>query len=176
MKTIRTLTFSVIVVAAMGHIAFAATLQSSSNSSLTTGSGVESSTIALSIALPKEKIPPGAIPWVYLTVKNLTKETITYPTDRVHVEGEDGEPPTTLRQRQLTNRRNPNEPSLLGGGFEPEIEPGDLFTRKYDLSQLYDLSKPGKYKVYIEVSDEFHSNRGKGKWVRSPAVTFEILS
>jgi len=133
-----------------------------------------STTIALSIALPKEHIPEGQIPWVHLTVKNLTNEDISFPEDRVQVVGEKGEPPTTLRQRQLTNRRLPGEPSILGGGFEPNIGPGNSFTRKYDLSQLYDLSTPGKYTVYIEVLDEFNSNRGKGGWVRSPTAAFEI--
>jgi hypothetical protein len=88
--------------------------------------------------------------------------------------GEKGEPPTTLRHRQLTNRLKPSEPSILGGGFEPTIEPGGSFTRKYDLSQLYDLSKPGRYTVYIEVLDVVPSNRGKEAWVRSPVATFEI--
>jgi hypothetical protein len=133
-----------------------------------------STTIALIIALPEEHILIGQIPWVHLTVKNLTNEDISYPEDRVQVMGEKGEPPTTLRQRQLTNRRQPSEPSILGGGFEPTIEPGGSFTRRYDLSQLYDLSKPGKYTVYIEVLDEFNSRRGKGGWVRSPIATFEI--
>ncbi|MGI0133495.1 MAG: hypothetical protein ACREBW_00855, partial [Candidatus Micrarchaeaceae archaeon] len=68
------------------------------------------------------------------------------------------------------------ESSVLGGGFEPTIQPADSFTRKYDLSRLFDLNKPGKYTVYIEVSNAFHSNDWKGGWVRSPTATFEILA
>jgi hypothetical protein len=134
----------------------------------------KSAAITLSIAVSKDHIPVGQTPWVTLTVKNLTDEEIAFPPDRVHVESENGEPPTTMRQRQLTNRRQPGEPSILSGGFEPSIPPEASFTRKYDLSRLYDLSKPGKYTVYIEVFDAFHSNKWKGGWVRSPVVHFEI--
>jgi len=140
----------------------------------TTSTISNSATIGLSIVLPKEQIPVGQKTWVFLTVKNLSSDVISYPQDRVYVEGEEGEPPTTLRQRQLTHKRRAGEPSILGGGFEPNIEPKESFTRKYDLSELYDLSKPGKYTVSIEVLDEFNSNRGKGGWVRSPAASFVI--
>jgi hypothetical protein len=57
----------------------------------------------------------------------------------------------------------------MSGGFEPTIHSGADSTRKYDLSLLYDLSKPGKYTVYIEVGDP-----NTGVWLRSPAATFEI--
>jgi hypothetical protein len=160
-----------VVIALTGISANAQAVQATSQSASATSKSV---TVALSIVLPKEHIPVGQTPWVFLTVKNLSSDVISYPQDRVYVAGEQSESPTTLRQRQLTHRRQPGEPSILGGGFEPNIEPGGSFTRKYDLSQLYDLSKPGKYTVYIEVLDEFNSNRGKGSWVRSPIATFEI--
>ena len=134
----------------------------------------KSATIALSIAMPQTDIPVGQTPWVLLTVKNLSGEEIAFPQDRVYVEGENGGPPTTLRQRQLMHRPRPGEPELAAGGFEPTIAPGNSFTRKYDLSKLYDLTKPGKYSVYIEVLDAFHSTGWKGGWMRSPTAHFEI--
>ncbi|MGA8273425.1 MAG: hypothetical protein WB919_17815 [Candidatus Sulfotelmatobacter sp.] len=142
----------------------------------------QSATISLSIAVPIEHIPAGQKPWVSLTVKNLSaaknlsNEGIAYPRDRVYVEGPKGEPPTTLRQRQLTMRLKPGEPQLRTGGFEPLIAPGASFTRKYDLSSLYDFKEPGEYTVYIEVLDESapETKSGAGLWVRSPVATFEV--
>jgi hypothetical protein len=47
---------------------------------------------------------------------------------------------------------------------------------RYDLSGFYDLSKPGKYTVYIEVLDvsALETKHGAGLWVRSKTVPFEI--
>jgi hypothetical protein len=137
----------------------------------------KSAHIAVSIALPQKRIPAGQKPWVVLTVENLGGNvTIAFPEDRVHVEGEAGEPPTTLYQRQVTQTLRPGEPQLRMGGFEPEIWPTFSSDRKYDLSQYYDLSKPGKYTVCIEVLDVNapETKHGAGLWVRSKAVAFEI--
>ena len=117
----------------------------------------KSATLALSIAVPNEHIPLGQKPWVHLTVKNLGSEEIAYPHGRVYVEGPKGEPPTTLLQRQLTNRLKPGEPGINLGGYRPPIapagRPGDTFIMKYDLAAYYDFKEPGKYTVYIEVLD-----------------------
>ena len=133
----------------------------------------KSANISLSISLPKDHIPVGQKAWAFLAVNNLGNVEISFPTDRVHVEGEKGEPSTTLFQRQLTHRLRPGEEELRAGGYEPGIEPGDSSTRKYDLSQLYDLSKPGKYTIYIEVLDQAASKH-HAVWVRSPMASFEI--
>ena len=117
--------------------------------------------ISLSIAIPKDHIPVGQKPWVWLTVKNLTNEEISYPDDQVYVQGESREPPATSWGRQRKNGQ-----LMPGPGDPPSIHPGDSFTMKYDLSAFYDLSKPGKYTVYIEVS---HSTR-------SPIAHFEIIA
>jgi hypothetical protein len=128
-----------------------------------------STTFALSIAVLKKQFRVDEKPWVFLTVENLSGGDRNFPEDRVYVEGENSEPPTTLRQRQLTNRLNPGETSLMSGGFEPTIHSGSDSMRRYDLSLLYDLSKPGKYIVYIEVDDP-----KTGVSLRSPTATFEI--
>jgi hypothetical protein len=137
----------------------------------------KSAHIAVSIGLPQKQIPAGQKPWAFLTVENLGGNvTIAFPRDRVHVEGEAGEPPTTLYQRQVTQTLQPGEPQLRMGGFEPEIWPTFSSDRKYDLSGFYDLSKPGKYTVYIEVLDVSapETKHGTGLWVRSKTVPFEI--
>ena len=125
-----------------------------------------SSAIALSIAIPKEHIPADQKPWVWLTVKNLTREEIPYPQDQVYVQEESREPPATTWGRQRKNGQLPT-------GYVPSIQPGDSFTMKYDLSAFYDLSKPGKYSVYVEMLPVFH---GKGDWMRSPIAHFEITA
>ena len=137
-------------------IGFASALASAQNGS----------PIALSIAISKDHIPVGQKPWVGLTIKNLTHEEIPYPDDRVYVQGKDGEPPATPWQQQRNK---------LAGGYRPSILPGDSFTMKYDLSAFYDLSKPGKYTVYIEVLAAFHATAWKGDWMRSPMAHFEIV-
>jgi hypothetical protein len=139
----------------------------------------KSTNIAVDLVLPKKQIPAGQTPWAFLTVKNLGGNvTIAFPQDRVHVEGETGEPPTTLYQRQVTHKLRPGERELRMGGFEPEIWPTFSSDRKYDLSQYYDLSKPGKYTVYIEVLDVSASEtkHGAGLWVRSKTAQFEMLA
>ena len=121
----------------------------------------QSTPISLSIAIPKDHIPVGQKPWVWLTVKNLTNEEISYPYDQVYVQDETREPPATSWGRQRKNGQ-----LMPGPGVPPSIHPGDSFTMKYDLSAFYDLSKPGKYTVYIEVA---HSTR-------SPIAHFEIIA
>jgi hypothetical protein len=134
----------------------------------------KSTNISLNISLPKNHVPVGEAPWAYLTVNNLSNEEISYPMDRVFVEGEKDNPPTTLRQRQLKHELRPGEVELSSGGFEPSIVPGGSFTRKYDLSLLYDFTKPGKYTVYIEVLDWVATKNDTSVWVRSPAARFEV--
>jgi hypothetical protein len=94
-----------------------------------------------------------------------------------------GEAPTTLYQRQVTHTLWPGERELTGG-YEPPIgprvsldgEPTFSSDRTYDLSLFYDLSKPGKYTVYIEVLDVSapETQRGAGLWVRSQTEQFEV--
>ena len=141
----------------------------------------QSATISVSIAVPLKHIPMGQKPWVYLNVENLGNEEIRYPWDRVYVEGPNGEPPTTLRQRQLTDRLRPGEPTLRMDDYGANrIAPGDSFTMKYDLSALYDFNEPGKYTVCIEVVDSLAAKakaRADNNYrVRSPVATFEIES
>jgi hypothetical protein len=141
----------------------------------------KTATLELSIAIPIEHIPLGQKPWVHLTVKNLGNEEIAYPQERVYVEGPKGEPPTTLRQRQLTDRLKPGEPTLRMDDYgATPIAPGESFTAKYDLSALYDFKEPGKYTVYVEVVDSLAA-KAKTKTdndyrMRSPVATFELTA
>lgn len=139
----------------------------------------KTATLAVSIAVPIERIPLGQKPWVHLTVKNLGSEEIAYPRERIYVEGPKGEPPTTLVQRSLTGRLNPGDTPIRLTGFRPPIAAGDSFTMKYDLSYFYDFREPGKYTVYIEVfdrlSEKLNAKTDTDNWLRSPVATFELL-
>lgn len=168
-------TVATLIVAAAMSIAVGAQTAPGAKPTVTS----KSATIAVSIAVPIKHIPMGQKPWVSLTVRNLGNEEIRYPWDRVHVEGPNGEPPTTLRQRQQTDRLRPGEPTLRMDDYGQNIiAPGDSFTMKYDLSALYDFKEPGKYTVYIEVVDSLaagaKTRTDNDYWVRSPVATFEV--
>jgi len=139
----------------------------------------QSATISLSIAVPIKHFPMGQKPWVYVTVTNLGNEEINYPWDRVYVEGPNGEPPTTLYQRQVTNRLRPGEPPIRIDDYGADrIASGQSFTAKYDLSAFYEFNQPGKYTVYVEVVDSLaakaKTRTDNNYWVRSPVATFEL--
>jgi hypothetical protein len=169
----------VLVAITAGHSGYAQTSSAGDQQETVNG---RSAYMAVSIALPQKQIPVGQKPWVVLTVELLGGNvTAAFPETRVHVEGDAGEPPTTLYQRQLTRTLRPGERELIGGGFQRSIGPalsedGPKFSadEKWDLSLLYDLSKPGKYIVYIEALDQTASKRDR-VWVRSQTLQFEIL-
>lgn len=169
---IPALCVAIMIVIAASCVAVDAQTIKTSDRSVTS----KSARIGLSMTISSEQIVIGQKPWVMLTVKNLGVEEIVYPQDRVYVEGDKGEPPTTLLQRQYTHRLKPGEPGIRPGGFEPLIAPGASFTRKYDLSSMYEFKKPGKYTAYIEVLDMAapETKTGSGLWVRSSVVKFEM--
>jgi hypothetical protein len=175
MTKLRNSAVTVATLIATATMSIAVGAQTGANPTVTS----QSTTISLSIAVPIKHIRMGQRPWVSLTVTNLGKEEIRYPWDRVYVEGPNGEPPTTLRQRQVTDRLRPGEPPIriddYGG---TSIASGASFTMKYDLSALYDFKDPGKYTVYIEVVDSLaakaKTRTDSNYWVRSLVATFEV--
>lgn len=174
MITLRALALFMIMIAVIAGSIVTVGANGSPTASQSAGETNNHPSLALSVALPQRQVPAGKAPTVQLTVRNLTNEDVPFPETYVHVEGANGEPPTTLRQRQLTHRLKPGEPALMAGGFEPLIGAGASSTRKYDLGKLYDLIKPGKYSVYIEALDVAASKDNAGVWVRSNTVDFEI--
>jgi hypothetical protein len=131
-----------------------------------------SKNIALNVEVLKQSYKVGEEPVAVLTVENSGPRTIELRTYRVYVEGEKGEPPTTLRQRQITSRLHPGEPALADSMFAgPYVEPSGSNFVGINLSLLYDLSKPGKYRVYVVMQDEAASTSTS---VRSTTVEFEV--
>lgn len=138
-------------------------------------SGPGQPAIAVSIALDKERVSVGQSPWAILTVKNLADHDVVLRDlmIRLHVEDEKGEErPMTRVQRNITHKLLPGEAALPGTGIGPVwvIAPGQSSSHKYELSYFYDISQPGKYKVYIDVVDP--SSR---KPLRTNTAKFEML-
>lgn len=146
-----------------------------SNWSQTASSTDQPASIAVSLAVDKDHVPINQMPktpWANLTVKNLTDhEVIIHDTMyQVHVDGEKGEPPTTLEQRRITGKLRPGESQLRADEMSLwTLAPGESGVRKFQLAYLYDLSSPGKYKVYAEVVDPTTRKR-----LRSNTVIFEM--
>lgn len=125
---------------------------------------------SLELVVPKKRMTLGEQLWVALIVTNTGQTELMFPNTRLHLEGVHGEPPTTLFQRQLTDRLNPGERALPESGFVPSILPDVYDVRRFDLSLLYSLKEPGHYAVYVDVRDQ-----KKAVWVRSPTAEFDLL-
>jgi hypothetical protein len=125
--------------------------------------------IEITVNAPAASITDGETPYLIVTVKNITNTVIRFPSEfRIRIDGANGEPATTLYQRQVTHTLKPGEPVLDNGGFQNEIQPGGVFTMKYDLSKFYKLSA-GDYHVFIELRDDNGDDR-RAVWVRSDSI------
>lgn len=126
--------------------------------------------IALSIAVQKSKVPAGQSPIVIFGVENLGPREIAVHDYIFHVEGENGEPETTYIQRLITHKLRTGEAEMRADAYAVwTIMPGTSEDRKIKVSELYDVSSPGKYTAYVEVMDP-----SSKKWVRTRTVKFEI--
>lgn len=111
-----------------------------------------------------------------LTVTNQSDESLDLcpwnDSCTVHVMGENGEPPTTYRQRNATHRLLPGEAPLnttLNVGWF--VAPGKTDTNHWILKDLYGLSAPGKYTLHFEVQDP-----KTREVLRSNTVSFSVAS
>ncbi len=134
-------------------------------------------TFAIVVAVKPSKIPVGEPVKMILTVRNITQTPQTFPEEQIRVHGEAGEPAMTYMQRQRAGQLLPGEAQLGGGGAREVLQPGVSSSEQFNLLALYDLKKPGKYKVYVEIEDEGErQTTGKVIMVRSPLATFEITA
>ena len=128
--------------------------------------------IAVSISLDKDHVPVGQSPWAIIAVQNLTDHEIEIHDRmvRIRVEGEKGEPPTTLVHRAITGKLLPGDrPMRIDEMAYWTISPGEKSSHKYDVSGFYDIKSPGSYTVYMEVLDPVTH-----KWLRTKTVKFDI--
>lgn len=136
----------------------------------------KSNSIYVTTAMKSDHVPAGTSPYLVVTIKNLTDHAISPPSYcngnvNVYVQREKGEPPTTYYQRAVTRRLLPGEADLpCTLNVDVPLRPGESLTLTWQLSELYDLSAPGKYSVYMELRDS------DGLLLRTNAVQFEVES
>jgi hypothetical protein len=138
------------------------------------------SSIAVSLTIKKDQVPVGQKPWAVLTIKNISQRVIGISTNlsfRIHIEGKGGEAPETEYHRHLHGDFRPGDGPALGGGpvIVSNLEVGAAQIQEWDLTMFYDLSRPGKYTVYIELYDPMGPGDGSGVWLRTNTVQFEIV-
>jgi hypothetical protein len=134
----------------------------------------QADSITVSMTLDKDHFPIGQSPLVSLRLNNQTDRDLHLHGNRLqlHIEGENGEPPTTLRQRMDTGKLLPGEARMREDEYSPEIIPaGGSETLTIYVKYLYDLSALGKYTVYVDVKDPL-----SGKWIRTKTLQFEIVA
>ena len=161
------------VLALMGLVVVAVPLGSAQSG--VSPSAVQPS-IAIKVSMGTYRLDRGDTLTGELTVTNLSDENLELcpwsDSCIVHVMGEKGEPPTTYRQRDATHRLLPGEAplerTLYAGWF---IAPGKADTHHWILNALYDLSTPGKYKLYFEVQDP-----KTREMLRSNTVPFSVAA
>ncbi|MGD0941336.1 MAG: hypothetical protein ABR905_16675 [Terracidiphilus sp.] len=132
----------------------------------------QTDSITVSISLDKDHFPVGQSPLVPVTMINRTDRDLYLNGNwyRVHIEGENGEPTTTLRQRMTTDKLLPGEARLREDeDAEKFIPAGKSRIQKFEVEYFYDLSAPGKYRVYVDIKDPL-----SGKWLRTNTAQFEI--
>ncbi len=138
----------------------------------TVASASQTDSITVSMTLDKDHLPVGQSPWVLLTFNNRTDRDLYLNGNwfQLHIAGENGEPPTMLRQRMATGKLLPGEAPLREDeNAEKVISARKSRIEKIDVSYYYDLSAPGKYKVYMDIRDPM-----SGKWLRTNTAEFEI--
>lgn len=135
-------------------------------------SASKQNSIAVSLSIKEQQVPVGQSPWAILSVENVTDETIEIHNHmyRVYVEGDKGEAPTTLVERQMTGRYKAGDVPLRADENSVwSIAPGRSDDHRFQLTYLYDLSAPGEYTVYAEVQDPYSR-----KWLRTNTVKFKM--
>lgn len=136
--------------------------------------------ITVTLALEKDHVPLGQKPRAVLTIKNISQQGVCFSTAsrlyRVHIQGQDGEPPETVWQRHRHGEfRLGDGPELMDGPVVCQyIAPGASDVHIYDLTMFYNLSVPAKYAVYMEIRDEPKGPAGPSVWLRTNTAQFEI--
>lgn len=128
----------------------------------------------LALQAPKQPLKAGKPLRLHVTVKNISEHPIDIPFTRgsinaamvyqVHVLDEQGHPaPPYLPPPPPKGKR------ILGGAYSvlgKGLQPGQSLTQEVSISHIYDLGRPGKYKIWI--AEPF--KRGPNGLVRSNTV------
>jgi hypothetical protein len=135
----------------------------------------QTDSITVSMTLDKDHFPVGQSPNVRVTMNNQTDHNIPFHFNMLllHIERENGEPRTEIRQRMATGKLLPGEAPLREDEYYSQdvIPARESIIRTIRAKFFYDLSAPGKYTVYVDVKDLL-----TGKRLRTNTAQFEIVA
>lgn len=140
----------------------------------------QSDLVSIHISLQKSSYVIGEKPIAVMAIKNISSKEVWFSGDpyleRVHIKSKNGSPPKTEFYRHLRGEfRRGDGPGLESGPVVGQsIAPGSVLSLKYDLTAYYDLSKPGEYRVYLEIYDPAGPKNGHGNWLRTNTAKFTI--
>ena len=108
----------------------------------------------VTLAAPEHSLKAGSALLLRLTVTNTSDHATRFPSTRgiadvrviykFHIFDELGRP---VPRRVLPCER---PPSVCGGSAQSKLlQPGESFTEEIDITSLYDLSRPGKYNIWV---------------------------
>jgi hypothetical protein len=123
---------------------------------------------SITISTTESTVKVGSKVAITILFKNISQEEVDLakiPGDHggefhnvVDVRDADGKlPPETEYKQELEGRRstvNGHHVLPLTSNFTQFLKPGDLMQDSLVITNLYDLSKPGKYTIQIERSDD----------------------
>jgi hypothetical protein len=147
-----------------------------------TSPGGQSVSVTVSLTLENEHVQAGEGTVAVFTLKNIGDRSVSFSTAsdlyRVHVSGTDHDPAEAEYQRHRHGDYRPGDgPYLVDGPVvATELKPGESVSRKLNLKMFYDLSKPGKYSVYMEIYDPSGPIDQSGLWLRTNTAQFEVES
>ena len=133
----------------------------------------------LTLAAPKQPHRAGQPLLLHLTVRSTSDRALRVPVTRgvfwvrlayqVHVLDQRGQPPPPAPE--LVPKRK--DQVVLGGGSMPSrrLEPGKSLSDLVNVTSLYDLGRPGKYKIWVAEL----GYRGPHGLVRSNTVTVTVV-
>jgi uncharacterized protein (DUF58 family) len=141
------------------------------------------SSFSITISADQSTVKVGAPITIRILFKNTSNEEIALakiPGDRkgekhnlVDVRDADGKmPPETEYKQALEGKRDNVKGHVvlpMASNFTQFLKPGDVMQDNLDVTDLYDLSKPGRYTIQIERNDDISKTL-----VKSNVVTVTI--
>jgi hypothetical protein len=142
----------------------------------------------ITISTPESVIKVGSEVRLDVTTKNVSNQTIymffsTAPgrDPEIHLRDSKGNPVLETPYGQKVHGTDPNRRPFSGSvfGYQETLKPGETFEEKLNLSEEYDLSKPGEYTIQVRRHDVLSEDDLKSKsrtvaFVKSNTITITI--
>jgi hypothetical protein len=145
------------------------------------GAGAQKQPFALTLQAPKQPLKAGKPVVLRLIITNTSDHKLYLPISqgsgevgviyRVHVLDERGHPAPPHVPPPPPKGKPPTVAYNVHG---TELQPGQRFTDQVDVTALYDLSQPGKYKIWI-VAPYYRGPHVPNGLVRSNTVTETVV-